>query len=617
MSVKIFLLFNLGGVAQLSCQIQGEPKPLLEWILPDGSKIRAPYSSGDRRIIISADGMLTLRGADTSDSGLYWCIATNYLDADILIFRITVLSPDVEEFEVNGLQLSKSIDENLVFDCSSFGSPEVSISWILPDHSVLEKSQGNKKMFKNGTLLVQGLTERDRGFYRCLVANYLGVDLLVSQVTLSKEGLDTATVLDTEGSGMTIEVNMDSSLAEHTVNLTEIASSNPAEGTSQESRTITSDRPYPRLRSQGRGTLPGVLGQRRKGTVRSKPIWRSRVFDKKSRRVDPQKFAQYMKKAHDGSRLKSSTINERINHTVSLGYDEIGSGDDHKEEHLIVVPWEVNSTKETITITHERETEFLATTRLQQFDDINAFSHENFSSKIKEKTNAPTTEAFVPADTISIKPIFSHLLSHVETTELYALERNSKLLPNVDSVPLNHATTETVHETQLSFSGEQPAETETSTGSALSLPTEPNISSVSDDPGPVELIIHTDPQSQTTFTAITTTGKQQNRVTFHTTQTIKSPQLSAGSTIISQQQIQIIPHKSSRKQSGRRTLHGRRKLVKPNRITDIKTFINRFKKTTLKKAENTSVPVPVYLTTSELIYSQKQFALCLFIICII
>lgn len=611
MYVKIYLLFNLGGVEQLSCQIQGEPKPLLEWILPDGSKIRAPYSSGDRRIIISADGMLTLRHADVSDTGLYWCIATNYLDADILIFRITVLSPDVEEFEVNGLQLSKSIDENLVFDCSSFGSPEVSISWILPDHSVLEKSQGNKKLFKNGTLLVQGLTERDRGFYRCLVANYLGVDLLVSQVTLSKEKLDSATALDTEGSGMIIDVNMDSSLAEHTVNLTEITSSNPAEKTSQESRTITSDRPYPRLRSQGRETLPGVLGQRRKGAVRSRPIWRSRVFDKTSRRVDPQKFAQYVKKAHDGSRLKSSTINERINHTVSLGYDEIGSGEDHKEEHLVVVPWEVKSTKEAITITQKRETEFLATTRVQQFDDINAFSHDIFSSKMKEKTNTPTTETYVTADTISIKPIFPHLPSHVETTELYVLEKSSKLLPNVDSVLLKHATTETAHETQLSFSGEQHTETETSTGSALSLSTDPNISSVSDDPGPVEVIFHTDPESRTTFTTITTTGKQQNRVTFHTTQTIKSPRLSAGSTIISQQQIQIIPHKSSRQKSGRRTLHGRRKIVKPNRITDIQSFINRFKQPTLKKAENTSVPVPVYLTTSELIYSQTQFTLCL------
>ncbi|KAK9520967.1 hypothetical protein VZT92_020819 [Zoarces viviparus] len=91
-----------GGVVQLDCQIWGEPKPLLEWILPDGNKVRGPYSSEDRRLIITAEGKLTLRGADASETGLYRCITTNYLDADILAFRVTVLSPDVEEAEVNG-----------------------------------------------------------------------------------------------------------------------------------------------------------------------------------------------------------------------------------------------------------------------------------------------------------------------------------------------------------------------------------------------------------------------------------------------------------------------------------------------------------------------------------
>ncbi|XP_017280250.1 immunoglobulin superfamily member 10 [Kryptolebias marmoratus] len=581
-----------GGVAQLSCEIQGEPKPLIEWILPDGSKIRAPYSSQDRRIIISADGVLTLRGADTSDTGLYWCIATNYLDADILIFRVTVLSPDVEEFEVNGLQISKSIGENLVFDCSSFGSPMVSISWILPDHSVLEKTQGNKKMFENGTLLVQGLTERDRGFYRCLVANYLGVDLLVSQVILSKEKIDATTALDSEGSGMVMEVKMDSSLAEHIADLNELTSSSPAERTSQESKTITSDRPYPRLRSQGRESSPGRLGQRRKGTVRNRHIWSSRVFHKASRRVDPHKFAEYMKKAHDGSSLKTSAKNEMIKHTIFSGDDETGSGESHKEEHFVVVPWEVKPTTETITNTQKREREFLAT-RVQQFDDRNGFSRNIFSSEKKENTNKPTTETYMQSDSTSKNPKFIHQPSHVET-ELYVLEKHTRIHPNVDPVTPKHSTTDTAQETQLRFSGEQSTETETST---LSLPADPNVTPINDGPGPMELIIHTDPESQTTFTAIATTENQRDKITFHTTQTIKSPQLPAGSTIISQQQIRIIPHKSSRGKSGRRTFHGRRRIIKPNRITDIQSFINRFKQPTIKKAENTSVPLSVYLTT--------------------
>ncbi|KAJ8410703.1 hypothetical protein AAFF_G00186600 [Aldrovandia affinis] len=96
-----------GGVADLNCQTRGDPKPSIDWILPDGSKVRAPYNSEDRRIVITASGGLTLRAADTSDSGLYRCIATNYLDADVLTFRVTVLPPDVEEDDVNGVQLSQ------------------------------------------------------------------------------------------------------------------------------------------------------------------------------------------------------------------------------------------------------------------------------------------------------------------------------------------------------------------------------------------------------------------------------------------------------------------------------------------------------------------------------
>ncbi|XP_029373631.1 immunoglobulin superfamily member 10 [Echeneis naucrates] len=384
-----------GGVAELSCQIQGEPKPLLEWILPDGSKVRAPYSSEDRRIIITDEGKLTLRGADTSDTGLYRCIATNYLDADILVFRVTVLSPDVEETEVNGVQLSRPLGGNLVFDCSSSGNPEASVHWILPDHTVLDKSHGNRKIYKNGTLLIQGLTERSRGFYRCLAANQLGVDLLVSQVTVTRETSAKVTDLDKEGSGMEMESKADPSLTEKTVTLTEIPSSSPSE-----SRTITSDRPYPRLRSHGRG---GRLGQRRRGSVGHRGIWSSRIFDKASRK--------------DGT-------------------------------------------------------------------------------------------------------------------------------------------------------------------------------------GPMEQVVHTDPEGQTTYTAVTTTERQQDEITFHTTQRIKSPRLPAGSTIISRQQIHIIPHKNGRGGGRKRTFQGRRRIIKPSRITNIQSFINKLKQPTVRKEGNASVPYQIELSTN-------------------
>ncbi|XP_054460524.1 immunoglobulin superfamily member 10 [Anoplopoma fimbria] len=622
-----------GGVVQLSCQIRGEPKPLLEWILPDGSKVRAPYSSEDRRLIITAEGKLTLRGADASDTGLYRCITTNYLDADILAFRVTVLSPDVEEAEVNGVQLSKPLDENLFFDCSATGSPEVSIQWVLPDHSILDKSRGKRKVFENGTLLIQGLTARDRGFYRCLVSNYLGVDLLVSQVTVTGETPEKVTDLDSEGSGVEMEDNFEPSLTEKTVTL--------SDRTRQESRTITSDRPYPRLGSQGRGGAGGRLGHRRRGPITNRRIWSNRVFDKASRKVDPLRFAEFMKKAQDGSRIRTGTEKEggkyQHSNTGLSGDSEIGSGEDHPEDHhivpIIVKPTTDNLQKgrlfkqenrqpETITTTQTGHGSNVATTGADQTVGFETTFGKLFEfSKVTE--NPYTPGSFMQSDSTPIMSTFTHhpterkesqsdavtpyhtisrnagLSSFDETTDFYALERTTKPGSNSRPVTLQLTVTDTSQETQLQFSGEQPAEPETSTGVALSFPTDPHVTPMRDGPSPVELVVHTstDSESQTTFTAVTTTERKRDEITFHTTQTIKSPRLPAGSTIISQQQIHIIPGKNSRGGGRRRTFQGRRRIIKPNRITDIQSFINKLKQPSSKKEGNATVPYRIELTT--------------------
>lgn len=581
-------IFNIGGVTQLHCQVKGEPKPLLEWILPDGSKVRAPFSSEDRRIVITAEGKLTLRGADASDTGLYWCIATNYLDADALVFRVTVLSPDVEEAEVNGVQLAKALGESLVLDCSSLRTTNALVTWILPDHSVLDKSQGNKTVYKNGTLLIMGLTERDRGFYRCLVANHLGVDLLVSQVTMTGERPETA--LDSEGSGMVMEVKMDSSLSENIINLNEIPSSSPVDRTSQESRTITSDRPYPRSRSQSRGRL----GQRRRGSNRNRHIWSNRVFDKTSRKVDPQKFAEFIKRAQDGLKIKTETQNENVKYEDSLsGDNETGSGESHDEDHLIIVNPTTDNPRRIFS--HNKQTETITTT---QGEEGHIIATTGVHPGI-ENTNTPTTESYMQSDSALEVSSFTHVPDFVEKEEFHALEKKSKPPSGTLPVTVQLTTRDKSQETQLQFSGESPAEAETSTEAALLFTTDPNVTPMRDGPDPVELFIHTDPESQTTFTAVTTTERQQDKITFHTTQTIKSPRLPAGSTIISQQQIHIIPHKNGRGQGGRRPFQGRRRIIKPNKITDIQSFINRLKQPTVRKEGNASVPYIIELTTGK------------------
>ncbi|XP_071294377.1 immunoglobulin superfamily member 10 [Agelaius tricolor] len=176
-----------GGSVELGCRAAGQPAPAVEWILADGSKVRAPHVSEDGRILVLRSGVLTLRTADVFDSGLYHCISTNHKDADVLTFRITVVDPHVGHNGVNGAQVPAALGSTLHLPCTATAAPDPAITWVLPEHTILHQSAGNKHIFANGTLRIQGVTQRDVGYFRCLAANRFGVDLLVFQVLVRQD----------------------------------------------------------------------------------------------------------------------------------------------------------------------------------------------------------------------------------------------------------------------------------------------------------------------------------------------------------------------------------------------------------------------------------------------
>ncbi|XP_033833306.1 immunoglobulin superfamily member 10 [Periophthalmus magnuspinnatus] len=536
-----------GAVAQFSCEVVGEPKPIMEWILPDGSKVRAPYSSEDKRLLISADGKCTIRGVAPSDIGLYHCIATNYLDADILTFRLNVLSPDVEDDEINGLQLTKPLGERLMLECGATGSPKPSIKWILPDHSILESSQDKKKVYENGSLVVESLTKRDRGFYRCQVSNQLGVDLLVSHVLVTGEEPKAVTVLDQDEENILDKTNVD-----------KVDTENPSIGkASQESRTVTSDRPYPRLRSRDREHLESRLGHRRRGPFSS----RNRVLHRSYKKLDPERFAQFLNNIKNKERTHSGSNTES---NIFSGDGDVSSGENPDD---VILPQLVKP------ITTKPEN--LGTT-------------ESYFQHRPTQTNNLVTLKYFP-ESQSNAPYVTvlqnkHYPTFNEPTDVYTLERTSNIAFNVHPVTAQRL--------------EDP---ETSTGAAISFTTDPHVTPMRDGTGPL-VYTSTDPDHQTTFTAVTTAERQQDEITWHTTQTIKSPSLHSGSTIISRQHFHIIPHKNGRAGGGgggvgggrRKLFPGRRRIVKPNRITDIQSFISKVKQ---KKDGNSTVPYTIQVTT--------------------
>ncbi|NWV37392.1 IGS10 protein, partial [Grantiella picta] len=142
----------------------------------------------DGRIIVLRSGTLTLRTADTFDTGLYHCISTNHRDADVLTFRITVVDPHVDHSGVNGAQLTTTLGSTLHLPCTSSAAPDAAVTWVLPEHTILRQSVGNKHIFANGTLRIQGVTEQDVGYFQCVAANQYGADLLVFQVLMRQDG---------------------------------------------------------------------------------------------------------------------------------------------------------------------------------------------------------------------------------------------------------------------------------------------------------------------------------------------------------------------------------------------------------------------------------------------
>ncbi|XP_051874664.1 immunoglobulin superfamily member 10 isoform X2 [Pristis pectinata] len=303
-SVRTEHFVVMGGTVELECQAFGDPKPINEWILPDGSKVRAPYNSEDSRISVSADGQFRLRLADLYDTGIYHCIGTNYQDADVLSFRVTILDPNVSEKDINGPHLSKSTGESIHLPCQVSGIPNASVQWVLPDHRVLDHTAANKEITPNGTLRIKKLTVRHGGYYRCVASNRYGVDVLALQVTVTgpsekdrAEYNDAAE--DGAGSGESEEELLGSEEMGGKDSL--LTTENTPEAEPDHAST-------PEPRTQPTTTAPRLVTPRRRmGASRARWWANRRTFKQPRRRVDPQRWAEYLEKARKSIVAKTAT----------------------------------------------------------------------------------------------------------------------------------------------------------------------------------------------------------------------------------------------------------------------------------------------------------------------
>lgn len=279
-----------GRTIALDCPGQGDPSPHLEWLLADGSKVRAPYVSEDGRILIDRSGKLELQMADSFDSGLYHCISTNYADADILTYRVTVVEPYVEHAYENGVQHTVGTGETLDLPCQTTGIPDASITWILPGNTVLSQSSRDRQILNNGTLRLLQVTPGDQGYYRCVAANPSGVDFSIFQVSVQMKG-QRSVEHDREADG--------SGLGDPNPHVPPKQPLSSKLSTSALTAGAEARKQVSSIRKKGKSR--GLIHRRRGDSTLRRFREQRRQFPLSARKIDPQHWAALLEKAKKNS----------------------------------------------------------------------------------------------------------------------------------------------------------------------------------------------------------------------------------------------------------------------------------------------------------------------------
>lgn len=173
---------------KLICEVEGYPEPAISWLLPNERIIKAGEKLG-KIYVDEKTGTLQITSTDSSYSGQYRCLATCGIDKNHLAVRRTnvIILPkrinkvlDTEEQRKRRTKAKKK--ETVLLTCDMTNVlPTVSIFWITPKRLILQPGEKNSNpdimALQNNTLLLENITTKHRGPYRCVAANLIGYDI--------------------------------------------------------------------------------------------------------------------------------------------------------------------------------------------------------------------------------------------------------------------------------------------------------------------------------------------------------------------------------------------------------------------------------------------------------
>ncbi|XP_061081741.1 matrix-remodeling-associated protein 5-like [Conger conger] len=308
----------VGGLSEMDCIVQSSDDASIQWMLPDGSKMPAPYNSADNRVSVSSGGRLVIKAVDHSDAGVYYCIARVRDDVDMLPFRLSVEeSSGPPPGGEGGAPLDKRAGESISLPCSSTGTPDAEVNWILPDGNVVNFKANSTRAFvySNGTLFIPQSQVTDNGYYKCVAMNLHGVDSMASKVTVTRRQggasrpLRTFPMRPQSASGVSTKVKVEDD--EESSGDDDVQEKAPSSrkwliNRRRGQQTNTHGHPFRNSWRRVNGQRKPVKNGSRVGDGRNTVDSRRRV-SMSNNKIDPQRWADILAKVRDKNDPKTTT----------------------------------------------------------------------------------------------------------------------------------------------------------------------------------------------------------------------------------------------------------------------------------------------------------------------
>ena len=142
-----------------TCHVTSYPPAVITWSKVHGELVQARA--------VSREGQLSITNAQTKDSGLYKCKATNVLGHNSAVTHLSVVQ--LPQFTVRPPeQLKELTNRNITVQCRATGDPKPTVTWVKENG---ELPIGRSTVSVDGTIQIWNTKEEDSGKYTCMATS--------------------------------------------------------------------------------------------------------------------------------------------------------------------------------------------------------------------------------------------------------------------------------------------------------------------------------------------------------------------------------------------------------------------------------------------------------------